>query len=307
MRAARVVVVGSSNTDMVVKMPRIPAPGETMLGGDFFMVAGGKGANQVVACARLGADTTFIARVGSDVFGDRAIATIGAAGVHTNYIARDAEAPSGVALILVDAQGQNAIGVAPGANMRLTPEDVRAALPAIEAADVVVLQLEIPLETVSCAIGLAKEREKIVILNPAPAAKVPEGFLRGVDVLTPNAVEAAMLVGRECDGSVDCAQAARALLEEGVGAVVVTLGEKGALAATPDRIQEIPPRRVKAVDTTAAGDCFTGALACALGEGRELGQAVYFANAAAALSVTRMGAQTSIPTRQEVEAFIARR
>ena len=307
MQQARVVVVGSSNTDMVVKTPHIPAPGETVLGGDFVMVAGGKGANQAVAAARLGAQTTFVARLGRDVFGDRAITNIGTAGVDTHYIVRDDTAPSGVALIAVDDKGQNSIVVASGANARLTPDDVNAARDAIAKCDVVVIQFEIPLDTVARAIGLAREMDKIVIVNPAPAQYLPDYFLQGVDVLIPNEGEAAMLLGMKLDDNFSPVEAAKELRTRGVGTVIITLGAEGALAVTHDRVQEIPPRRVTAVDTTAAGDSFTGALAVALGEGKDLGQSVYFANAAAAISVTRLGAQTSMPTRDEVDAFIAKR
>ena len=307
MKQAKVVVVGSSNTDMVVKTPRIPAPGETVLGDNFVMAAGGKGANQAVAAARLGAETFFVARVGNDVFGDRAIASIGTAGVNTRYILKDDRAPSGVALISVDVNGQNSIVVASGANAKLTPADVDNAREVFEQCDVVVLQLEIPIDTVGRAIALARELDKIVVLNPAPAMIFPDYFLRGVDVLIPNEVEAGMLVGKKLDEHFTAVDAAKVLLERGVGSVVVTLGPRGSVAVTHDRVQQIPPRRVNAVDTTAAGDCFTGGLATALAEGKELGQAVYFANAAAALSVTLLGAQTSMPDRAQVEAFIAKR
>jgi ribokinase len=304
---AKVVVVGSSNTDMVVKTQRIPSPGETVLGGDFLMTAGGKGANQAVAAARLGAEVTFVARVGADIFGERAVANIAAAGVRTEQIARDENNPSGVALICVDEVGQNSIVVAPGANGHLTPEDVQAARPAFAAANVVVIQFEVPLRTVAAAIRLANELGKMVVVNPAPALPLPEGFLNGVDVLTPNEGEAAMLLGHTLSEGFDGEKAARALLERGVGAAVVTLGPLGVAAATRDRDFYAPPHTVKVLDTTAAGDCFTGALACALGEGMELGPAIHFANAAAALSITRMGAQTSMPARLEVETFLAER
>ncbi|MGC8667575.1 MAG: ribokinase [Chthonomonadales bacterium] len=305
--AARIVVVGSSNTDMVVRTPRIPSPGETVLGGEFVMTQGGKGANQAVAAARLGAEVSLVARVGQDVFGTQAIASIGTAGVNTAYIVRDDTAPSGVALIFVDGSGQNSIVVAPGANSRLSPADVDAARPAFEAASVVVLQLEIPLDTVTRAIELAKELEKTVLLNPAPVPSQPLP-MAGVDVVTPNEVEAAMLLGHSIQSPYEARDAAVALVRRlGVGAAVVTMGARGAVVATMDRVQEIPGKKVNAVDTTAAGDCFTGALATALGEGMALGPAAHFANAAAALACTRVGAQASMPYRNEVEAFIGRR
>ncbi len=304
---ARIVVVGSSNTDMVARTPRIPGPGETVLGGEFIMTQGGKGANQAVAAARLGAQVTLVARVGQDVFGTQAIASINTAGVDTSYIVRDDTAPSGVALIFVDDRGQNSIVVAPGANSRLSPADVDAARPAFEAASVVVLQLEIPLDTVTRAIELAKDLGKTVVLNPAPVPAQPLP-MAGVDVVIPNEVEAAMLLGHSISGPYEARDAAVALVRRlGVGAAVVTVGSKGAVVATMDRVQEIPGKKVQAVDTTAAGDCFTGALATAIAEGMALGPAAHFANAAAALACTRVGAQSSMPFRNEVEAFIGRR
>ncbi|HSV74632.1 MAG TPA: ribokinase [Chthonomonadales bacterium] len=306
-RQARVVVVGSSNTDMVVKGPRIPAPGETVVGGSFVLVQGGKGANQAVACARLGARVHFVARVGVDLFGDRAVQSIGAAGVDVTWVTRDDEAPSGVALICVDEAGQNAILVAPGANHRLAPVHVDMARHAFADADIVVLQLEMPIDTVRRAIDLAKELGKQVLLNPAPARPVPDGFLRGVDVLTPNEHEASTLLGMPLDASFDGKTAALALLDQGVRAAIITLGRRGCAMAYDGQTRGIPARRVRAVDTTGAGDCFAGALACALAEGQELSVAAHFANAAAALSTTRMGAQPSMPDRAQVEAFMAKR
>jgi ribokinase len=306
-RNARVVVIGSINTDMVVKMPRIPLPGETIIGGDFVMTRGGKGANQAVAAARLGADVTFVGRVGEDVFGERAVSSMRTAGVDTSCVTVDYGTPSGVALIFVGGDGQNSIAVAPGANSRLAPEHVDAARAAIKRADVVVLQLEMPMETVERAVEVADEVGALVVLNPAPAAQIPERILRLVDVLTPNEFEAATMLGRAIDNRYTPAFAARDLLAMGVQSVVLTLGSEGAVCATEVRTQEIPGKRVRAVDATGAGDCFTGALACAIGEGKELSVAVHFANAAAAVSVTRMGAQASMPTREEVEASISHR
>jgi ribokinase len=304
MGTARIVVVGSSNTDMVVKTERIPAPGETVLGEGFVMVPGGKGANQAVAAARLGAEATFVARLGADVFGDQSAASISAAGVDTTWLARDPSHPTGVALIFVDAIGQNSIVVAPGANMAVSRDDVDRARPALERANVLVLQCEIPIETVGHAIELGKELGKTVVLNPAPARPLPEGLLLGLDVVTPNEVEACTILGHAWDESFDPAQAARELLGLGASAAIITLGARGAVVAAAGQVRRVPPRAVRAVDTTAAGDCFTGALACALGEGASLDTAVDFATAAAAISVTRMGAMPSLPSRREVEALL---
>lgn len=306
-RPARIVVIGSSNTDMVVKAERMPVPGETVVGGAFVMVPGGKGANQAVAAARLGAEVTFVARVGEDVFGDTSLQNIRAMGVDTRYVVRDPEHPSGVALIIVDESGQNSIVVAPGANLQLRPEDVDAAHDAMAACDVVVLQLEAPLETVRHAIGVARSLDKLVVLNPAPSP--PRDLdLSGVDFLTPNETEACQLLGLSYSARFDDLEVASQLAEQRLpnGFVVLTVGERGAVVASMSGQRRVPTHRVRAVDTTAAGDCFTGALATALGEGQDLQQSVRFANAAAAISVTRMGAQPSLPTRREVEDMLAR-
>jgi ribokinase len=303
MNPPRIVVVGSSNIDMVVPVPHIPAPGETVLGGEFQMVPGGKGANQAVAAARLGAQVTLVARLGEDVFAAPSLENFAAAGIDTTHVKRDPQAASGVALIFVGAGGENSIAVAPGANARLSPEDVDAAEEAIAGADVLLLQLEVPLATVERAVALAKRHGRRVLLNPAPAQPVPDDLLTRVDLLTPNETEARVLLGGS-PGADDPAAAAMALLRRGAAAVVVTLGARGALLVTPDGRAEIPPRPVTAVDTTAAGDTFSAALAVAWAEGRPLPDAAAFAAAAAALSGPRRGAQTSIPTRAEVDAFV---
>lgn len=300
MKRARILVVGSSNTDLVVRTPRIPPAGETVLGGDLLINPGGKGANQAVAAARLGADVLFLARIGSDMFGDRSVESIATHGVSTEYVVRDANTPSGVALISVDDSGRNAIVVAPGSNARLTVDDVERSREAFQRADVVVIQCEIPLAAVRAAIDLANDVGKLIILNPAPAPLLPPDFLLGVDILTPNLQEAAALLGRESNPE----DMARALLDLGVAIAVITLGEDGAVVAGSQRLETIPTRRVVPVDTTAAGDCFTGALAVAFAETRSISQAVAFANAAASISVTRIGAQSSMPTRVEVDAVI---
>jgi ribokinase len=305
MNPPQIVVVGSSNTDMVVQVPHIPAPGETVLGGQFVMVPGGKGANQAVAAARLGAQVTFIARLGQDAFAEASLQNFVAAAIDTSFIVRDAEAASGVALIFVDTGGENAIAVAPGANARLSPEDVDPAEEAIARADVLLLQLEMPIATVEHAIAVAKRHARRVVLNPAPAQPVSDGLLSQVDILTPNETEAAMLLGDSAAGLAGITPTAEALLAKGVGAVIVTLGKEGAFVVEPGGSYHVPGKRVTAVDTTAAGDTFSAALAVAWAEGRELRAAVEWANAAAALSVTRRGAQSSLPTRAELEAFLA--
>ena len=299
----QIVVIGSANLDLLVKAERIPAPGETVVGGAFVTAAGGKGANQAVAAARLGGEVWFVGCVGRDGFGDRLEAEMAADGIYTDLLRRDPAEPTGVALIAVDARGQNAIVVAPGANHRLTPADIEAARPAIAAASAMIVQLEIPLETVEAAIDVARDFGARVILNPAPVREdcpLPDSLLAKVDVLTPNEYEAAHLLGLASPDGVDWSDAAVRLQAKGIGAVAITLGEVGCVLADSQGARAIPAVPVQAIDTTAAGDCFTGALAVALAEGLSLDDAARFASRAAALSVTRLGAQPSLPTRAEV-------
>ncbi len=298
----RVVVVGSANTDMIVKVPHLPRPGETVLGGQFVTAAGGKGANQAVAAARAGGQVTFVACVGDDAFGAQAIAGYRADGINVDYVRRDPTAPSGVALICVDDAGENSIAVASGANARLSPADVLAARAAIESAAVLVLQLETPLETVRAAVEIAQTAGVCVLLNPAPAAPLDAALLSGVSVITPNEHEAEILTGVRADTVRGAAVAARRLRARRVAAVLITLGPRGVYAAADEFAELVPAFAVQAVDTTAAGDVFNGALAVALSEGRPLRDAACFANAAAAISVTRLGAQPSAPRRTEIEA-----
>ena len=304
----KIIVVGSSNTDMIVMAPHIPVPGETVLGGKFLMAAGGKGANQAVAAARLGAAVTFITRVGQDVFGEQALAGFRREGLDARYVVTDSQAASGVALIVVDAGGENVITVAPGANARLAPDDVRPAWPAMVAADVLLLQLEIPLAAVQVAAEMAHRAGARVILNPAPAPSqpLPAELLACVTVLTPNESEARLLSGIPVVDRSSAEQAAGWLLEQGVGAVIVTLGARGALIVTSEYQQFVPGFPVEVVDTTAAGDAFNGGLAVALAEGQSVADAARFASACGALAATRMGAQPSLPTADAVAAFLSR-
>ncbi len=301
-----ILVVGSSNTDMVVKADRLPGPGETVLGGAFLTAAGGKGANQAVAAARLGADVVFVAKVGKDVFGLQAVELFRKEGIDTSYIVIDEENPSGVALITVDSDGENCIVVASGANANLFRVDLVAAEEKIKNAALVLMQLEIPLETVEYVAGVAAAHGVPVILNPAPARPLPDGLLRGVSILTPNRKEAEMLTGMAITDRADAGRAARALATKGIKTVIVTLGADGALLLDEGKLDWVTAPVVTAVDTTAAGDVFCGALAAALSEGRLVKDAVVFACAAAALSVTKMGAQPSAPLRSEVDQFRAR-
>jgi ribokinase len=299
----RILILGSSNTDMIIKLARIPRPGETLLGGKFTTAAGGKGANQAVAAARAGGQVTFVARVGKDMFGNQAIAGFKADRIDTRHVLRDPKAPSGVALIFVAESGENSIAVAGGANAGLTPADVRAAESAFSGAKALVMQLETPLATITAAAKLAKKNGVPVILNPAPAAKLPSALLKLVSILTPNETEAELLTGVKVTNEATARQAAGVLLTQGVKNVIITLGAKGAYLCNAHAAALIPTSKVKAVDTTAAGDTFNGALAVALAEGHDLSAAIRFANAAATFSVTRLGAQPSVPTRVEIERF----
>ena len=304
MKTPRILVVGSSNTDMIIKLDRIPRPGETILGGAFVTAAGGKGANQAVGAARAGGQVTFIARVGQDMFGEQAVDGFVRDGINVKYISRDKTNPSGVALIFVAKDGENSIAVAGGANAKLSPADVKKAKSVFAGASVLVMQLETPLETVQATADLAAKAGVRVILNPAPAQPLPDRLLKRVSILTPNETEAELLTGIAVKDDASAAAAAAKLRARGVQTVIITLGARGAFVATEYGEQLVPGFKVKAVDTTAAGDIFNGALAVALAEGKPLELAVRFANAAAAISVTRLGAQPSAPTRREIEKFL---
>ena len=301
----KIVVIGSSNTDMVIRTPRIPRPGETVLGGEFFMAPGGKGANQAVAAARAGGEVHFVARVGDDVFGQQSLDGFVSDGIHIDLILRDKDAPSGVALIIVGPDGENCIAVASGSNSRLGVADVRLAKPVITSADIVLMQLESPLETVREAAVIAASAGVPVVLNPAPARALSDDILGRVAYLTPNETEAEILTGITLIKKSDLAKAAEALLEKGIKAVLITLGSKGVYVATREKKEVMPAFKVIPVDTTAAGDAFNGALAVALAEGRPLLEAARFANAAAALATTKMGAQPSLAGRDDIEKLLA--
>lgn len=301
-RVGKVVVAGSSNTDMIVRVPRIPGPGETVLGGTFQTAAGGKGANQAVAAARAGATVVFITALGTDALGDAALEGFRRDGISVDLVRRAPHVPSGVALILVDESGQNSIAVAPGANSELRPEDVAPLATALEPGDVLLLQLEIPLPTVEAAARHAASRGARVILDPAPARALPSSLLSLVSLVTPNESEAEQLSGMAVATEEGLRRAAAALHARGVPDVLITLGARGVFVSTSGGASSIVPGfDVPVVDTTAAGDVFSGALASALVEGRPLADAIGFASAAAALSVTRMGAQPSAPGREEIE------
>ena len=304
MMSSKIVVVGSSNTDMIIKVPHVPVPGETIIGGTFSTAAGGKGANQAVAAVRAGGDVTFVARIGEDMFGQQAKDGFVKDNIYVDHVLTDKVAPSGVALIFVGEDGENSIAVASGANANLSPSDVESAGDAISSADILIMQLETPLETVQKAATIASEKGVKVILNPAPACELSDDILSHVSILTPNESEAELLTGIKVESEKDAAAAADALMAKGIETVIVTMGAKGAFVVTADFKELVGGFSVKAVDATAAGDVFNGTLAVAMAEGKPLKEAVRFANAAGALSVTKLGAQPSAPTREEIEKFL---
>ncbi len=296
----KIVVIGSSNTDLVINTSRIPDPGETVLGGRFMMAAGGKGANQAVAAQRLGGDVTFVTCIGDDFFGRDALAGYNREGMNTSFVSVRKGVPSGVASIFVDDGAENVIVVAPGANSELGKAEIDAAEKEIEAADFVLMQLETPMETEEYAASRAFAAGTKVVLNPAPAAELSDSLLSKLWLITPNRTETQLITGLPVTNAEEAAAAAEALVAKGVKNVVITLGSKGAYVLSEDFRGVIPANQVKAVDTTGAGDTFNGALCVALSEGRSLRDACRFAAKASAISVTRMGAQPSIPFRNEI-------
>lgn len=300
-----ILVIGSSNTDLIIKMDRIPKSGETILGGEFARAAGGKGANQAVGAARAGGNVAFVGRIGCDNFGESALAGLAADGINVDHVVRDGGSPSGVAFIFVGKAGENSIAVASGANGNLSPADIRQAGDLFREAAVLVVQLEIPLKTVCAAVKLAKATGARVILNPAPAQRLPASLLKQVYLITPNETEAEMLTGISVNDEAGAARAAQKLLASGVQNVIITMGARGAFVASKGVQQMMPGYRMKAVDSTAAGDIFNGTLAVALAEGKSLLDAARFASAAAAISVTRFGAQHSAPSRKEIDRLLA--
>lgn len=298
---SRIIVIGSSNTDMVIKTEKLPVPGETILGGTFLMNPGGKGANQAVAAARLGGKVTFITKRGNDLFGNQAVGLLMREGIHTQYVVKDMELPSGVALITVDSAGENSIVVAPGSNGNLLQEDIPPVIFDAGKYEILLLQLEIPMDTVEyCAIS-AYDRGIKVILNPAPARQLSDNLLVHTWLITPNETEAETITGVSITDIASAERAAGLLQERGVKNVIITLGDSGAFVKSENYTGLIPGVKVIPVDTTAAGDVFNGALAVAISEGKNIVDAVNFANKAASISVTRMGAQASAPYRNEID------
>lgn len=303
MMPAKICVVGSSNIDLVSRVPRLPKLGETLVGHSFHLGYGGKGANQAVMAAKLGARVTMVTKLGKDVFGEGTLKNYRAQGVDTTFVLFDESAASGVAPIFVDDHAQNFIVIIPGANAHLAPADARAASSAILSADVVICQLEIPIATILETFRIAKTGNVRTILNPAPAAELPSELFQLTDLCIPNETETELLTGATVQNLDDVKIAAHKLLARGVGTVVLTLGERGALIVEKNSAEHLPSFKVNAVDPTGAGDAFIGSLAVFLGEGLALHDAVRRANAIAALSVTKLGTQTSFPNRAEADAF----
>jgi len=305
---ATVCVIGSSNLDFTVSVPKLPGVGETVSGGTLVTSPGGKGANQAVAARRLGVDVAFVTLLGADPMGDRLAAALAEAGLPSGPIGRTLDAPTGVALIAVDPEGRNQIVVAPGANHRLTPDHVRRHAELLAGAEVVLLQLETPIDTVRWALSQARRLGKRTVLNPAPARvlPLPADLLPLVDYLTPNEIEAGLLTDREVRSPEDAEAAGRALVAGGVSTVVVTLGAAGAVAVEATGVLRVPGFPVEAIDTVGAGDAFSGALAASLAAGAPIEDALLVASAAGALTCTRRGAVDAMPTREEVVALMDR-
>lgn len=295
-----ITVIGSSNTDMMIKSSELPALGETIIGNEFLMNPGGKGANQAVAAARLGGDVSLVAKTGDDLFGERARQQYKNEDINTEFIFVDTERPSGVALIMVNSKGENCISVAAGANGTLNKHDIEKSRDKLDESDIILMQLEIPLAAVEYVVKTKSETNRI-ILNPAPAQELTDELLQEVYVLTPNIPEAEVLSGIEINGNDSVKQAAKILKERGVQNVIITLGEEGAYLLNDEVSKFISPPVANAVDSTAAGDTFNGALAVALGNKRDFIEATRFANQAASMTVEKMGAQRSIPYRKELQ------
>jgi ribokinase len=301
MQKSKILVIGSSNTDMVVKTTRLPKPGETIIGGDFFMFAGGKGANQAVAAARLGAHVSFGCNLGNDLFGKQALENFQKDNIDISYATLDAHQPTGVAVISVDEKAENVIIVAPGANATLSPKHIDSMEKAFEEADIILTQLEIPEETTNAISAMAKKYGKKLIINPAPARPIPENVLNKLFLITPNETETELLTGIYPDSPEKYETSTSKLLSMGVEHVIITLGDKGAFYKSKKESFLVASEKVKAIDTTAAGDVFNGAIAVSIANRKNWHEAISFANKAAAFSVTKMGAQTSAPCLKDLK------
>ncbi|AYM92698.1 MULTISPECIES: ribokinase [Serratia] len=304
METAKLVVLGSINADHILNINQFPQPGETVIGQQYKVAFGGKGANQAVAAGRSGADIAFIACVGADDIGERIRQQLATDRIDTQPIEAIADSTTGVALIFVNAEGENVIGIDAGANAAVTPDYLNRYRQRVIDADALLMQLESPLETVIAAAKLAKQHQTQVILNPAPACELPDELLAMIDMITPNETEAQRLTGIAVNNDADAERAANSLHDKGIGCVIITLGSRGVWLSENGKGKLVPGFKVKAVDTIAAGDTFNGALVTALLEGKVMSDAVRFAHAAAAIAVTRPGAQPSVPWREEIDAFL---
>ncbi|HEJ6941784.1 TPA: ribokinase [Serratia marcescens] len=304
METGKLVVLGSINADHILNIEQFPLPGETVIGKQYKVAFGGKGANQAVAAGRSGAEIAFIACVGADDIGERIRRQLASDRIDTQPIEAIADSTTGVALIFVNAEGENVIGIDAGANAAVTPDYLARYQQKVIDADALLMQLESPLETVIAAARLAKQHQTQVILNPAPARELPDELLAMIDIITPNETEAQRLTGIAVDSDDDAARAAQALHDKGIATVIITLGSRGVWLSENGNGKRVPGFKVQAVDTIAAGDTFNGALVTALLEGKVMADAVRFAHAAAAIAVTRPGAQPSVPWREEIDAFL---
>jgi ribokinase len=302
--AKKITVIGSINMDLVIKASRMPKPGENLFAQGFKMIPGGKGANQAVSVAKLGEKSHLVGKIGEDVFGEKLLKGVEGFGINTDYVFKDADTPTGVAFIIVTEEGENSILIANGANGNLSPEDIKGAEAIIENSDLVLLQLEIPLETVGYAVKLSNKHKVPIVLDAGPPPKSFPDFFTRADILSPNELEAEALTGVKIKDLKSAKASAQKLLNTGIKRVVLKLGADGALLATRDGIKHIKGIKVHSVDTTAAGDAFTAGLAVAYAQGKTLEEAAVFANYVGALTVTKFGAQPSIPSMDEVELFI---
>ena len=300
-----VSVVGSFVYDLVAKAPRRPKTGETLIGESFGMFLGGKGANQAIASSRSGASVHMIGRLGNDLFGNQFLEKFSNEGISTDFVVIDDVNGTGVGMPLIDATGDNSIVLIPQANMALSVDDVNNAFEPIASSDVLILQLEVPIDASQRAAEIAKENNTMVLLNPAPAREIPDSFLRLVDVLIPNEIETEILSGMKTTTNDQAIEAARALTSKGISTVILTLGHRGALLLTDEIEKRVPGFAIEAVDTTAAGDAFCGALATSLAQGSTIEDAVWIANAAGALAVTKLGAEPSLPKKADLDQFLA--
>ena len=300
-----VSVVGSFVYDLVAKAPRRPKTGETLIGESFGMFLGGKGANQAIASSRSGASVHMIGRLGNDLFGNQFLEKFSNEGISTDFVVIDDVNGTGVGMPLIDATGDNSIVLIPQANMALSVDDVNNAFEPIASSDVLILQLEVPIDASQRTAEIAKENNTMVLLNPAPAREIPDSFLRLVDVLIPNEIETEILSGMKTTTNDQAIEAARALTSKGISTVILTLGHRGALLLTDEIEKGVPGFAIEAVDTTAAGDAFCGALATSLAQGSTIEDAVWVANAAGALAVTKLGAEPSLPKKADLDQFLA--